>query len=192
MDRMEHFTYEIIELMQVNGVVLAFNGEFDMPLINAIISSVKEKMTTVETHLPTQKKVYNIMVECLENIFRHSEILAEGNTSNLPPGAVFFLHKKDEHYLLTTGNYIQNSKVESMKSTIDSINACSTDQLKQLYRQVVTNGTFSEKGGAGLGMLDIALKSDSRLYYNFNQVNDNQSFYLFQVKIHSKISYHKN
>jgi hypothetical protein len=55
-----------------------------------------------------------------------------------------------------------------------------------MYREVLSNGEFSHKGGAGLGIIDISIKSGSQLHYSFSQVNDNSSFYVFEVCINNK------
>jgi len=42
---------------------------------------------------------------------------------------------------------------------------------------------MSEKGTAGLGMIDIARKSGKELEYNFSSLNDNLTFFSLSVKI---------
>ena len=42
------------------------------------------------------------------------------------------------------------------------------EELKAHYSTIIKNGKISERGGAGLGMTDIALKARSKLNYTFN------------------------
>jgi len=56
-----------------------------------------------------------------------------------------------------------------------------------LYKQVLTNGQVSDKGGGGLGIIDIAKKSGEKLDYGFMPVDDFNSFFSLNVSIPNKI-----
>lgn len=178
----EELVFDILKTMERNNVILAFNGEFDMRVINALVRSVKEKLINVESNLFVQKKVYNIMVECLENIFRHSENAIQEKMS-LRSFAIFTLRKDDGNYFLATGNYILNKTVDFLKNIIDKINTLNKDERWAMYREILGNGEFSKKGGAGLGIIDIAIKSGSYLQYDFRKIDSETTFYVFQVCI---------
>jgi len=57
------------------------------------------------------------------------------------------------------------------------------DGLKSYYKEVLNNGMMSDKGGGGLGMIDIARKSNRKLNYDFQKVDDNHFFYSLNIKI---------
>ena len=57
------------------------------------------------------------------------------------------------------------------------------DEFKNYYQDVLSNGTLSEKGTAGLGMIDIARKSGNKLEYQFLPINDTNSFFCLNIKI---------
>jgi hypothetical protein len=191
MEMNDDFVYEILQVMEHNNVLLAFTGEFDMRVINALVNSVRGKLSNVESNPSVQRKVYNVMVECLENIFRHSEgsVLQDVTLRSF---AIFTLQKKGNDYYLVTGNYILTKSVDFLKNMIDKINTLDKEQQRDMYRSILGNGEISSKGGAGLGMIDIAIKSESRLQYEFKKIDDNYTFYVFQVKIHNNYTYFKN
>ena len=43
--------------------------------------------------------------------------------------------------------------------------------------------SISSKGGAGLGIIDMALKSGNKFEYSFNQIDDSNSFFTLKVKV---------
>jgi predicted Zn-dependent peptidase len=86
-------------------------------------------------------------------------------------------------YHVVTGNYIMNEKIEKLKSWLDEINSVSPEELRELYKKILNNEQFSEKGTAGLGFIDIARKSGQKLVYTFQQVNERYSFFSFQITI---------
>ena len=66
---------------------------------------------------------------------------------------------------------------------LEKINSLDKDGLKMLYKQQIKEGRLSNKGGAGLGFIDIAKKTGNKLYYNFLSINDEYSFFVFTSKI---------
>ena len=55
------------------------------------------------------------------------------------------------------------------------------------YNEILTSETSSSfKGGAGLGIIDMALKSGNRFEYNFNKIDDYHSFFTLKVKVGQK------
>ena len=57
------------------------------------------------------------------------------------------------------------------------------EQLKEYYKEVLSEGGFSDKGGGGLGMIDIARKSGQKLNYHFTEIDETFSFFNLNIKI---------
>ena len=57
------------------------------------------------------------------------------------------------------------------------------DELKDMYKFILNHQRLSEKGGGGLGLVDIARKTGNKLDYNFNSYNDKYSFFNLDVYI---------
>ena len=131
-----------------------------------------------------KKKVFNVLVECLQNLYHHiDEDIDDLDTDQNELNSLFMIAKTVSTYTITTGNYIKPNEVESLRGKLDLINGMSKEELKAYYKQVLNEGTMSEKGTAGLGMIDIARKSGKKLNYDFSPINDNLTFYGLSVKI---------
>ena len=52
-----------------------------------------------------------------------------------------------------------------------------------MYKKQLREGTLSEKQGAGLGLIDIARKSTSKLHYQFIPLDEGHSFFILKVEI---------
>ncbi|MFI5150698.1 MAG: DUF6272 family protein, partial [Bacteroidia bacterium] len=89
----------------------------------------------------------------------------------------------DNQYNIITGNYIKSRNVSGLKNRLDEINKLSKEELKDYYKMVLNNGEMSDKGGGGLGMIDIARKTGEKLNYNFMPVDDSYSFFSLNIKI---------
>ena len=51
------------------------------------------------------------------------------------------------------------------------MNKHSKEELKELYKSTITNGEFTPKGGAGLGFIEIAKTTGSKLECAFEKLS---------------------
>jgi hypothetical protein len=92
-----------------------------------------------------------------------------------------------EEYVVTTGNVIANEKVPELQRLLSNINTMDKEGLKDLYKTQIREGRISEKGGAGLGFIDIARKTGNPLTFNFLDINENFSFFVLTSKISREV-----
>lgn len=177
------FGFDIHRKIQNHDVVLAFAGDLDTKSMNTLISNVNDKINNLGLDVNLRKRVYHVMVECIENLYHHTERSDVEIDAANNPFAVFTLMKEEKDYFLTTGNYIKNSDIPKLKEVIDNVNSLSMEEKKAEYKKILKNKLFSEKGGAGLGMIEIAIRSSGKLDYEFKKIDDEHSFYIFQTKI---------
>jgi len=176
--------YSLYERMHDNNIMLSFKGEVTFDLIDSILKIIEGRLEKLEDDRKTMKKVYNILVECLQNLCHHIEsVELEGSESYLSRTAILIIFSDDNAYHVVTGNYIQNENVAPLKSWLDQINSNTKEELRELYKRILNNETFSAKGGGGLGFIDIARKSGQKLLYNFQPINNKFSFFSFQINI---------
>jgi hypothetical protein len=93
------------------------------------------------------------------------------------------LAKDENGYSITTGNFIPNSDVKGWKAHFDTVNQASKEEIRTLYREQLHHGELSEKGGAGLGIIDIARRSGEKLHYEFQDCHDGNSFFSLKVTV---------
>lgn len=169
--------------MDKDNIMLSFKGVVTSDLLTSVLGIMESKMERNEESPKVRKKVFNVLVECLQNLYHHSEdnekIIEELNSD----AAIFTISKSDEQYVIQTGNYIQQSQVSVLRGKLDTINSMDKDELKIYYKQILSNGERSDKGTAGLGMIDIARKSGNKLEYDFLDVDNRSSFFCLTIKI---------
>lgn len=129
----------------------------------------------------TQKKVFHVMVEALQNISKHADN-PDGSVRNDGRG-IFMLSKNSEEYTITTGNVCERSKIPRMTETLEKINSLDKEGLKEMYKSQIKEGIISNRGGAGLGFIDIAKKTGNKLHYSFLTINNEYSFFVLMTKI---------
>lgn len=173
--------YQKFREMMDNHIVLSFKGEITSDIITMVLQIIESKLDSVNEKSTVKKKIFNILVECMQNLYHHSE--AESQDDIHSRRAMLELFFDQDYYNILTGNYIKNEDVEKLKTRLDKVNSLSKDELRQYYRDILDNNIISQKGGADLGMIDMARKSGEKLTYNFTKVNDQVSFFDLTVKI---------
>lgn len=171
------FVYNFYKSMKENRVQLVYEGEITHQITKAFTSLTETNMEIDEESQSTQKKVFHVMVECLQNVGKHAECMECVDTRKEGRGT-FMLSKNEEEYTITTGNIVNKSHVNDMIEVLDKINSLDKDGLKQLYKQQIKEGRLSSKGGAGLGFIDIAKKTGNKLHYSFLPLSNEYSFFI--------------
>jgi hypothetical protein len=98
--------------------------------------------------------------------------------------AIFGIQKKGPWYYVTTGNVLEQLKVPELRGKLDRVNSLDQEELTQFYREILSDGKISSKGGAGLGLIEMARKSGNKLHYDFRNITEELAFFY----LHSYIS----
>jgi hypothetical protein len=141
-------------------------------------------MDSYEEKPKVKKKVFNILVECLQNLYHHidKDIVVDESTKR-EKAALLMIAKNNKDYQIMTGNYLETKDVPSLKEKLDFVNSMDRDNLKAYYKEVLNDGNRSSKGTAGLGMVDIARKSGQKLGYHFMELSPELSFFSLTVTV---------
>lgn len=130
-------------------------------------------------HITVRKKVYAAMVESLENIYKHQDII-QGDNEHLPK---FSLLIESKNISMFVSNSILNHKVSLLKGKLDKVNSLDKNGLKDLYKNTILSGNVSPKGGAGLGIINIAKVSENKINFSFVSLNEKYSYFTLNVLI---------
>ena len=164
--------------------ILEYAGSISSDVISNTLAEFESKIDVYEDLRRVRKKVYNVLVECLQNLYHHvDEPPAGTEIDEKDKYGALVLIKDGTFFRISTGNFVKKEKISLIKDRIDQVNSLSDDEVKLLYREILNNSEFSEKGGGGLGILDIVRKTGNKLEYNFFQVDDDYIFYALDVYI---------
>jgi len=176
--------YDLYHRMESNKVVLSFKGDVTSELMSSILQIIEQRMDDMNETPKLRKKVYNVLVECLQNLYHHiDEVPCETGIDGKERSAIFMVSLNSNGYSITTGNYIQSERKATFEDRLKRINSLEKDELKQLYKEVLNSDGRSEKGGGGLGMIDIARKTGEKLNYAFAPLNDEYSFFSLNINV---------
>lgn len=171
---------------ETDKVILEHVGDFTSDYIDSLLPSMEKSLINNIENESIRKKAFHIFVECIQNLYHHIEpiddLLPIYKSDKI--GAIVMV-KENNGCRVTTGNFIKKEQESFLKNKIDQLNRLSSDEVKRLYRETINNSAFSEKGGAGIGMIDMARKTGNKLNYQFLPVKGapDMLFYSFDVTI---------
>ncbi len=172
--------FDFHHLMEEKNIMLAFCGEFSQDLNKTLLAFTERKFKTENIEDNTRRKIFNVMVEVLQNISKN-KIENEHNSKDIQP--LFMLGTSDNDYLIISSNLMENNKIEQLRNRLELVNSLDKEGLKLLYKDVRLNNTLSETAGAGIGMIDIARKSEHKLEFSFEEVDNEVSVFSLLIRI---------
>ncbi len=186
MNLIEHFKTTYNEVNEDSLIV--FNGEITQEIVHSFTALVGQTMTLIGADEKPKKKVYHVLVELLQNICKHSGYRTipanddEENESQVGLGMAIFGYDQN-NFIICTGNKIKNENIAGLKEMIDHINSLDKMGLKELYKFMIKKSRLSERGGAGLGYIDIAKKNLQKYDYEFVELNSEESMFILSYNI---------
>lgn len=179
--------HSLYEKAQKGNLIIAHEGDISSELISDYLAKVEDSLLQMGENVKLSRKLYNILVEALQNLFHHLEIPPVDFLSslNLPSGCHYafctLVKEGNGNYKITSGNFIKNETTQFLKDRIEQLNYLSIDELKELYKRILNNDEFSAKGGGGLGFIEMARKSGNKFGFDFIKYDDVYSFFVLEV-----------
>lgn len=173
--------YSTYLTLKNDNLSFIYQGDFSDDITSKIINLSEYNISNISELSKMKKKVSLIMVECFQNIIRHGdEIDKKSSTTH---SRMFIARNIGSNHYITSANLIENENIPLLKEKLERINKLNKDELKALYLEILSNDDLSEKGGAGLGLIEMARKSGEKLEYDFTAFNDKLSYFYLQSKI---------
>ncbi|HBX52587.1 MAG: hypothetical protein A2W98_09975 [Bacteroidetes bacterium GWF2_33_38] len=172
----------IYEEMVSNGFSIVYLGEFSQDITLMFTSMAESDMEKRSEEKSIKKKVFHVLVETLQNLYRHSDEIIDSEAGN----GLFIIGKKDDIYYIITSNKVSKVHKPNLEKALEEVNNASKEELKEMYKKQINEGKISNKGGAGLGLIDIARKTGEKLSYQFLQIDANYFFFILEVEINAK------
>lgn len=162
--------------------ILKYKGKFTFERIGILLNDLKNKKETYNIDPVQYKKLLTLMIEILENVLKYSdrfEVFVMDHPDYQPE---FELILNEDGFVLTSRNPVRDKDQKEISRRINRINTSDEEELKKIYRDTITNGIFTEKGGAGLGFIEMAKITTNTIVYSFIPIE--KGFSYFELSLH--------
>lgn len=181
----EHIS-QFYQTLSSDNLCFVYQGDFSDNITEKIISLSEHSMDSDQDLMKIKNKISFLIVECFQNIVRHgNDAPSKTNRTVTFPG-LFSTRSRPEYIYISSANLIENNHIIPLKEKLDKLNSLDKEQMKALYVDILSNKELSDKGGAGLGLVEMARKSGNPLEFSFESENDKLSLFYLMLKMKGK------
>lgn len=160
-------------------MLIAYDGVLNTETISRLEAEVESKMMELSVPKAALKKIFFICVESLQNMLIHGHKDQQGAQHNY-----FLVYKKGSQVVISTANLIHNNAIVKVEDDLKIINSFQDPaDLKAYYINHLDKNELSEKGGAGLGFITIAMKSGNKLDFQFEKITEEHSLFKLDAAV---------
>jgi hypothetical protein len=88
-------------------------------------------------------------------------------------------------YQIRIGNLVDFDMAAGLRENLAEVNGLTHEELRVQYVERLCNNDWSDKGGAGLGLISMAKKSNGPLDYHFNELDSGMFLFTLAVMVKS-------
>lgn len=166
----------------LNRMVILYEGEVNHEIIKSILYTLESYFEKANISRQVQKKVFNVVVECIQNIEKHTLFLSSFDSFFAQKGSLMLLENKN-FIEIYSGNWVNQEQKAILIKKENQIKDKSKEQLREVYKQQLVSGTISSKGGAGLGFIDIARKTNNNIEFYFFDTHSDLNYFINKIII---------
>lgn len=177
------FIFDEFRRLDDHSIMIAFRGDLTPQLTEALLELADHKLCNFRCALTTRKRAFHILVECVQNLIKHTIDGGDCGADSALSNGMIMVTANGNSVRILTGNSILKNQIRPLKDKLSTLKSVSKDSLRTHYQEQLVHGKMSPNGGAGLGFIDIARKSSHQFEYDFTPIDDNRSFFTFNVQV---------
>jgi hypothetical protein len=159
-------------------ILLEYHGQIDLKVVELLLKKLRKSNAFASLNKTVYKRVYSIVVECLENICKNSVYIPSAGTRINSHISVTI---KNDKIFIASGNPVPEDAKESLASKINKVNSLDEAALRELFEHKINSDYVKGENGAGLGFISMALKSGNKISYSFGPLS--KGFLFFEIRI---------
>jgi Family of unknown function (DUF6272) len=150
-------------------VSIFYHGDFDDSITDKMISLV-----SLESEKKIRGNLAFTIVESFQNVIRHKN-------ADLKDENVFGMRGRAEYMHVYSSNLLTTKAQENLLQRLTDINDMSDENLKNAFLNILESGELSDRGGAGMGLVEMKRRSGNDLQFEFSQMSNNVHAFNLQV-----------
>lgn len=141
-----------------------FQDEITTKIVDLSENSIIESGSLGKVH----RRVSFLLVECFQNIVKHADDY-QCQPDRFASSGMFSFRNLNQAYLINTINGVKDDDVPFLKKAVELVNNMDRETLKEFYKRQLERTELDHKGGAGLGLIELARRSGQKLQVQFDE-----------------------
>lgn len=157
-------------------MVFDHQGLVDHGVVHRLLALAEETSLEAGDPVAARKRLFNVLTEGLENIHHH----------HLPDSAVASFARMVRApwgYRLVMGNVVPAATAALLSHRVDILNEMDDAELKSQYLKLLSMQERTEHGGAGLGLITMARKSDGPIRTHCRDLGDGTVCFALELTV---------
>ena len=168
--------------MNKDDLGFVYSGSFHDGLTSRLIDLSETVLSKANVSKGKRNKLAFAMVEAYQNIIRH-KVSLPFYEEHRESRSAFIVRSNENLQSLVAINAVPNAVREKVEERIATINAMDRDELKRMFLLGLEGNAISEKGGAGLGLIEMARRSGNKLGCRMIPFSPDHSLFCLAVTI---------
>lgn len=185
----KHMDFKVVDYhlkTKEEKVLMYYKGCFD----DALLAKVNHFLRHAFSASPKAgKRLFAVFVEIGQNIGYYSAEHNYFDKQALPAGiGSVTIYETEDSYVFMAGNVLKRSALFTLYEKCDKINQLSYDELRALKREVRSLPLTEGQKGGNIGLIQIAIKSQSPLVIESQDIDENNAFFWISTEINKNQS----
>jgi hypothetical protein len=170
-------TNKIRKKLSDENLMFAYRGQVTGDNSVGLLTLLEKEMEFSGFNILGRKRLFMFVLENLQNIARH------GTSAGNEVTSLVIYSKTADGYTVSTGNAIKKSEVAGLKRNLEKINNLEPDKIREVYRAMLLSSSIGKRGGAGLGLMEMARKTGNKLDFDFLPIDDRFSYFILSKTV---------
>jgi hypothetical protein len=170
--------YERLSLSREHKVILYYCGDLNFGFANALASRLEILLYEQISNRQSCKRFFAVFIEAIQNIRIHGCVDNEGKVY-----ASVLVYVEEGELFACFMNIVTDAQAKLLSRRYTEVNALSQEALKEKYLKVLKEGDISEKGGAGLGIITIVMRSRNQSKFEVIPLSDSHRIFATVLKV---------
>ena len=169
-----------MNFMPESELYLKYSGQIDQNTIEQLLKKFKNEPAFIKLDKRVSKRVYFILVECMENILKYSVKISENIIIKDPEISV----KKDNgKIIIKSSNTIKVEETGELIRRLNQVNNLDNDALKALFEETINAAPEQSDYRVGLGFMMKKQRSADTIDYNFTEIDNNNCYFEYTITV---------
>lgn len=158
-----------------------YSGKFHDEHTARLISLGEEYLEREGADKSVRSKLGFIMVEAYQNIVRHRTAVDAGLSGQ--GRSMFLLRSTSKQHEVTAINAVTEQAMNALATDLEKLRGLDLQQMKQVFLRGLQSEERTQRGGAGLGLIEMARRSGHPLRHQFRGIDGDLRLFALQVLV---------